>query len=121
MAVAGMLFTLEKALYSIIFQFTTTMILNSVYRAYQQKTLLIITSCPNAIYQLIREKTNHTVTRLTGTGLYNNEERSILYSIVYSNEVTPLINAIRQVDPEAFINVIKTEQINGRFFKRPKD
>jgi len=121
LAVAGMLFTLEKALYSIIFQFTTTMILNSVYRAYQQKTLLIITSCPNAIYQLIREKTNHTVTRLTGTGLYNNEERSILYSIVYSNEVTPLINAIRQVDPEAFINVIKTEQINGRFFKRPKD
>ena len=119
--VAGFLFSLEKALYSIIFQFTTTMVLNTLYRAYQQKTLLIITTCPTEVYNLIREKTNHAATAITGTGMYDLEERQILYSVVYSNEVTPLINAIRSVDPGAFINVIKTEQINGRFFKKPRD
>jgi uncharacterized membrane-anchored protein YitT (DUF2179 family) len=41
--------------------------------------------------------TSHAATRLTGTGLYDKEERSILYSVVYSNEVTPLINATRLV------------------------
>jgi len=121
LAVTGIMFTLEKALYSIIFQFTTTMILNTVYRAYQQKTLLIVTGFPNEIYDLIRDKTNHAATHLTGTGLYNKEERSILYSVVYSNEVTPLINAIRGIDPHAFINIIKTEQINGKFFRKPKE
>ncbi|MDR2480208.1 MAG: YitT family protein [Treponema sp.] len=121
LAVAGYLFSLDKALYSIIFQFTTTMALNFLYRAYQQKTLLIITNKPMEVYAIIREITNHGATSFTGTGLYNMEERKLLYSVVYSNEVTKVVNAIRKAEPNAFINVIKTEQINGRFFKRPMD
>ena len=121
LAVAGYLFTLDKALYSIVFQFTTTVALSSLYRAYQQKTLLIITTMPHEVYALIREKTHHAATSFNGTGLFNMRERSLLYSVVYANEVTALVNAIRKVDADAFINVIKTEQINGRFFRRPKD
>jgi uncharacterized membrane-anchored protein YitT (DUF2179 family) len=49
------------------------------------------------------------------------QERSLLYSVVYSDEVGPLIAAIHGIDPNAFINVIKTEQINGKFFRKPKD
>jgi uncharacterized membrane-anchored protein YitT (DUF2179 family) len=49
------------------------------------------------------------------------EERVMLYSVVYSNEVADLVNGIRKIDEGAFINVIKTEQINGRFFRKPKD
>jgi uncharacterized membrane-anchored protein YitT (DUF2179 family) len=121
LVVAGGLFSLEMALYSIIFQFTTTMVLRSLYRAYQQKTLLIITSHPDEVYATIREKTNHGATSISGKGLYNMQDRCLLYSVVYSNEVTPLINAIQAIDPDAFVNVLKTEQINGRFFKKPKD
>ncbi|MCL2599869.1 MAG: YitT family protein [Treponema sp.] len=121
LAIAGVLFSLEIALYSIIFQFTMTVVLNSLYRAYQQQTMLIVTSHPVEIYELIREKTNHAATSLHGTGLYDKEERSVLYSVVYANEVRPLIRAMRVIDPNAFINVIKTEQINGKFFRKPKD
>jgi uncharacterized membrane-anchored protein YitT (DUF2179 family) len=121
LVVAASLFSLEKALYSIIFQFTTTMILKTLYRAYQQKTLLIITSHPDEVYALIREITNHAATALTGKGLFDRQDRVILYSVVYSDEVTPLINAICGIDPDAFINVLNTEQINGKFFKKPKD
>ena len=121
LAIAGSLFTLEKALYSIIYQFTATMVLNSLYHAYQQKTLLVITTRPDEVYRLIREKTQHGATCFTGIGMYNMEERKLLYSVVYSNEVLPVIKAIHSVDPNAFINVIKTEQINGKFFRKPKD
>lgn len=121
LVIAGYLFSLEKALYSIIFQFTTTLILNSMYKAYQQKTMLVITAHPVEVYTVIREKTQHGATKINGIGMYNMEERSVLYSVVYSNEVAPVITAIRSIDPCAFINVIKTEQLNGRFFKKPKD
>jgi len=121
LAVAGGLFSLEVALYSIVFQFVTTVILNSMYRGYQQQTMFIVTRRHVEVYELIRERTNHAATSLSGKGLFGNEERTVLYSVVYSNEVTPLIRAIRALDPEAFINVIKTEQINGRFFRKPKD
>ena len=121
LAVAGILFTLDKALYSIIFQFTTTMVLNFLYRNYQQNTLLIVTSRPQEVYDIIREKTGHGATNVTGTGMYNNTERALLYSVVCTNEVTQLMSAIRAIDPDAFINIIKTEQVNGRFFTKPKD
>jgi uncharacterized membrane-anchored protein YitT (DUF2179 family) len=121
LAITACLFDLDKALYSIIFQFTSTMVLNSLYRAYHQKTLLIITSRPDEVYQIIRERTHHAVTAISGKGLFNAQERIILYSVVYSNEVTPLIKAIHKIDGDAFINVLKTEHINGRFFKKPMD
>jgi uncharacterized membrane-anchored protein YitT (DUF2179 family) len=92
-----------------------------LYRAYHQKTLLIITSRPDDVYNIIRERTHHAVTAISGKGLFNAQERIILYSVVYSNEVTPLIKAIHKIDGDAFINVLKTEHINGRFFKKPMD
>ncbi|MDR1869272.1 MAG: DUF2179 domain-containing protein, partial [Treponema sp.] len=121
LAITACLFDLDKALYSIIFQFTSTMVLNSLYRAYHQKTLLIITSLPDEVYHLIRERTHHAVTAITGKGLFNSQDRIILYSVVYSDEVTPLIKEIHAIDSDAFINVLKTEHINGRFFKKPMD
>ncbi|MCL1916228.1 MAG: YitT family protein [Desulfovibrionaceae bacterium] len=121
LAAAAVLFTLDKALYSIIFQFTTTMVLQSFYRAYQMKTMLIITEHPKEVYAVIREKTHHGATAITGIGMYNTKERILLYSVVYSDEVAPLIKDIHAIDPGAFINVIKTEQINGRFFRKSRD
>jgi uncharacterized membrane-anchored protein YitT (DUF2179 family) len=121
LALAGWLFSLDKALYSIIFQFTTTMAMSVFYKAYQLKTLLIITNQPQEVFRVISEKTHHGATAFNGTGLYNMEGRTLLYSVVYANEVPDLVNELRKVDPTAFLNVIKTEQLNGRFFRKPKD
>jgi uncharacterized membrane-anchored protein YitT (DUF2179 family) len=121
LALAALLFTLDKALYSIIFQFTTTIALSLLYRGYQQRTLLIITRKPDEIYALIREKTNHAATAFHGLGYYEKTERTMLYSVVAATEVALLVNAIRKADPSAFVNVLKTEQLNGHFYQRPKD
>jgi uncharacterized membrane-anchored protein YitT (DUF2179 family) len=121
LALAAFLFALDKALYSIIFQFTTTAALSSLYRGYQQKTLLIITNKPDEIYAVIREITNHGATSFQGFGYYEKTGRVMLYSVVSATEVTDLVSAIRKIDGAAFINVLKTEQINGRFYQRPKD
>jgi len=121
LAITAVLFDLDKALYSIIFQFTSTMVLNLLYRAYKQKTMFIITSRPDEVYRLIREKTQHAATAIAGKGMFNTQDRIILYSVVYSDEVAPLIKAIQAIDGDAFINVMKTEHINGRFFKKPMD
>ncbi|MDR0707518.1 MAG: YitT family protein [Treponema sp.] len=118
---AASLFSLDKALYSVIFQFATTVALSSFYRGYQQKTLLIITSKPDEIYHLIRDKTRHDATAFKGVGMYRMAEKTLLYSVVAANEDASLTTAIKKVDPDAFINILKTEQIKGRFYKPPKD
>jgi uncharacterized membrane-anchored protein YitT (DUF2179 family) len=121
LAAAGFLFTLDKALYSIIFQFTNTFALSSLYRGYQQRTMLIITGKPDDVYTIIRERTNHGATSFTGFGHYAKKERTMLYSVVSANEAAGLAAAIMAVDPGAFINVLKTEHLNGSFYLRPKD
>jgi uncharacterized membrane-anchored protein YitT (DUF2179 family) len=121
LAVAGILFSLDKALYSIIFQFTTTVALGGLYRNYQQMTLLIITNKPDLVYSVINEKTNHGATRFEGFGSYEKKSRTLLYSVVTASQVKTLIPAIRQIDGEAFINVLKTDQLNGKFYQRPFD
>jgi len=121
LALAGFLFSIDRALYSIIFQFTTTVALTALYKGYQQKTLLIVTNKPDEIYGIIHKMTNHGATSIECFGNYEKTRRVLLYSVVSANETTPLINAIKEIDGAAFINVIKTEQINGRFYTRPKD
>ena len=34
-------------------------------------------------------------------------------------QVDKVISEIKKIDPKAFINVIRTEQLNGMFYKRP--
>jgi uncharacterized membrane-anchored protein YitT (DUF2179 family) len=121
LAVAAYLFSLEQALYSIIFQYTTTMGLGILYKAYKQMTMFIVTSNPDQIYNFIREKTNHGATSFTGKGQYEKSDRVMLYSVISANEVNALVAGIRKIDPGAFVNVVKTEQLGGRFYRRPRD
>jgi len=121
LAVAGFLFGLDKALYSIIFQFTTTAALGALYRNYQQMTLLIITNKPDLIYSVINEKTHHGATCFEGFGSYEKKSRTLLYSVVTASQIKILTHEIRKIDEKAFINVLKTDQLVGQFYQRPFD
>lgn len=116
---AGALFGFDKALYSIIYQYVTTQVIQLLFKRYQKDTLLIITSVPEAVYGRIRQLTRHDATLIEGTGCFEGTTRHILYSVVGREQVDIVIAEIKKIDPEAFINVINTEQINGRFYKKP--
>lgn len=118
---AGILFGWNAALYSIIFQFVSTQALNILYKKYEKTTLLIITDNYEEIYRIIHEKTNHDATVFTGTGCYKNAEHKLLYTVVSAQESGSLEKEIRSADPNAFINVLQSKNILGRFFKRAND
>lgn len=118
---AGLLFGWNAALYSIIFQFVSTQALNVLYKKYEKTTLLIITDNDEEIYKIIHEKTNHDATVFVGTGCFKNVEHKLLYTVVSSQESGSLEKLIRKADPNAFINVIQSKDIVGRFFKRAND
>lgn len=119
--IAGRLFGWDEALYSIIFQFTSTQMLHMLYKRYQKQTLFIITEKPEEVYQEIRDITNHDATLFKGTGCYRKHECNMLYSVVGSDEIHKVVTKIREIDGQAFINIMKTEQITGRFYKKPND
>lgn len=113
--VSGALYGWNIALYSIIFQFTCTQTINLLHRSYKKMTLIVVTDEPDTVAEAINQETHHGATKLAGAGCYHNENRNLVYSVVSHMEVRKLVNRIHEVDQKAFINVVKTEYIMGRF------
>ena len=118
LAIAGLLFGWDVALYSIIFQFTSTQVIHIMHRRYKKNTLFIVTTKPDDVYESIQNLTQHSATSFQGTGCFSCEEVSLLYSVVSEEEAKRVIKKVREVDPHAFINIIKTDYINGRFYHK---
>ncbi len=118
---AGFLFNWDKALYSIVFQFASTMTIRILYRKYQQATLFIVTNKPKEVCEAIYEHSNHGATILKGEGSYEHHERYVVYSIVSSEECSSIVSVVKKIDKEAFVNILKTERVVGRFYQRPTD
>jgi len=121
LAIAGILFGWEKALYSIIFQFVATQVLHGMYKRYQQQTLLIITDYPDEVCEVIRKITNHGATLFKGEGNYEHKERTMVYSVVSADEVNKVVSGVRAADHGVFINSIKTDSVTGTFYRQPND
>lgn len=120
--IAGALFGWEKALYSILFQYATTQVVRMLDPDGRRATLLIVTGRETAggVCAQIQD-TNHTATLIEGVGLYNGEPCVMIYSVVNDGEVRSLARKIRQSDPKAFVNVLRTERVVGKFYRRPRD
>lgn len=118
---AGMLFGWDKALYSIIFQYTSTQVIHVLYKEYKQNTLLIVTQYPDKVADIIYQISNHGATILTGEGSFEHQERKMVYSIVSSAEYKRIIEEVKAIDESAFINVMKTEQVSGHFYLKPHE
>lgn len=119
LAAAGYLFGWDKALYSIIFQFCSTQVVNTVHKRYKQMTVFIVTSNPDIVVEEIQNSTHHGVTRLDGIGTYYGQPRAMLYTVVDSNSVKGLVTRIREIDATSFVNVTKTEYVEGKFYQVP--
>ena len=122
LAVAGVLFGWDKALYSMLFQYATTQVIKMLDPDGRRATLLIITGRETAggVCAQIQD-THHTATLIEGVGLYNGDPCVMIYSVVNDSEVRVLAQKIRQSDPKAFVNVLRTERVVGKFYRRPRD
>ncbi len=122
LTIAGLLFGWERALYSIIFQFASTQVVRLMDPDNKRVTLLIVTekeladAVCNQILQI-----HHTATLLNGTGLYNGSERVMIYTVVRLAESRSLSKRVHEADPNAFINILPTQRIQGNFYRPPKD
>ncbi len=122
LAVAGMLFGWDKALYSIIYQFTSTQVVRMMDPENKRATLFIVTGRESAggVCAQIQD-TRHTATLIEGVGLYNGQPCVMIYSVVSYNQIRALTRKVRQADPNAFVNVLRTDKLMGNFYRSPRD
>ena len=122
LAIAGYLLGWDRALYSIFFQFCTTQMIKLLDPAGKRATLFIVTSKyrADAVCDQI-QTTRHTATLIEGQGLYNGAPCVMIYSVVENSQIRRLVRDVKQADPNAFVNVLRTEKLMGNFYRKPRD
>ena len=118
---AGLLFGWDKALYSIVFQYVSTQTLHTLYRAYQRQTLFIITEKPEEVSQMIYDVCHHGASIMTAEGSHEHRKHHVVYSVIGADDAKRVIVKIKEIDPSAFINSLRTAELSGRFYMKPKD
>lgn len=121
LSVAGFFFGWDKALYSIIFQYVSTQTLHTLYRSYQKQTLFVITKNAQAVCDAIHIACHHGATISDAIGSYTHDNYKMVYSVISGADVKIALQAVKDVDPDAFVNSIHSSEIRGNFYMRPKD
>lgn len=109
-------------LYSWITIFVMGKVIDAVLQGVSyEKTIFIISDQHQAIRDKIIKDLNRGGTYLTGEGMFNGNEKKVIFTVVNRRELAMLEEFINQVDPKAFLTVMDANEILGQGFKSLKD
>lgn len=109
-------------LYSLIVIFITGRVVDIVLQGISyDKTLFIITEKPKELRDKIINDLNRGGTFIKGKGMYSENDRTIVYTVVNRRELAILQDFIHHTDPDAFMSVINANEILGKGFKSLKE
>ena len=117
----GLLYGWESALYSIVYQFCTTQIVNRMHKRYSSQTITIITEHPDEVSNEIFNTIRHGITEIKAVGAYKKTETTMLYTVVNGYQTDDVVNVILKADPKAFINIQDTKLVYGNYYQKPLD
>lgn len=117
---AGVLFGLDKALYSLLMYFITFKIIDLVSEGLEQaKAAMIITEQGSQIAKEIYNKLGRTATLIEGNGLVSGK-KDILYCVLTRMEIPQLRAIVNSKDETAFVTITEVSEIIGEHIKSNK-
>lgn len=115
--VTAILLRPEMAMYAMIYMFIATKIIDLVQEGLNHsKSVLIVTSEPNAIAQDIMEKLDRGVTLFNAVGAYSGELKQVVYCVINRTEISQVKEIIHTKDPRAFLAISDVPEVVGEGF-----
>jgi len=106
---------LEPVLYTLIYMYVTSHMMNLVVTGLsQRKAVIIISPEWKEIARRVLEQVRRGVTILGAHGAFSGQEQQVLYTVITFRELARTKRIIRQVDPGAFVVVTDTLEVMGR-------
>jgi uncharacterized membrane-anchored protein YitT (DUF2179 family) len=114
LAASALFFSLEDALYTLIYLYVSAKIVDLVVTGLsQRKAIFIISPQWEEISRGILSEIHRGVTILRGQGGYSQQEQKILYTVLTFRELATLKLIVRRNDPAAFVVVTDTTEVMG--------
>jgi uncharacterized membrane-anchored protein YitT (DUF2179 family) len=110
-------------IYSILLIFIESKIIDLVVDGMKSyKTMFIVTDELEAVRDYIINDLERGGTLLVGTGLYQGNERKMIYVTLDRADMVKLKSNLHRLDPKAFVNIMESSEILGFGFKAlPKE
>lgn len=113
------LFIPQVAIYSVIYNFFSAMVLDRTHQQNVSVQALIFTKGDeNAMARFIIEQLGRSVTYWNGTGAYTGEGVHVLCVCLSKFEIEELIHTVHTMDPHAFVTTQEGTRIYGNFQRR---
>lgn len=118
-AVCLLLFSPEIAIYSVIYNVMTMMVLDKMHQQNINVQVLIFTRADEKkIAQAIFDEVGRGVTWWEGTGAYTGKDVHVLCVCLSKYEIEELLHVVHTIDPNAFLTTQEGTRIYGNFTKK---
>ncbi|KGX87763.1 YitT family protein [Pontibacillus litoralis] len=114
---AGLIYDWEKALYTIVTLYVSTRVIDAIHTRYEKVTAMIITTRAEELEQAIHSKMVRGITTVPARGAFTKEDKNMLIMVISRYELYDLERIIKEVDPNAFTNLVQTTGVFGLFRK----
>ena len=112
--IAAVMFSLENAMYTLLYMYVSSKILDLVVTGLsQRKAVMIVSPFCHDISQSIINEMNRGVTVIPARGGYSGHQGDALYTVITFRELSHLKKIIKRVDPDAFAVVTDTLEVMG--------
>lgn len=114
---AGILYEPENALYTMLALYVTTAVIDMIHTRHEKVTAMIVTVKADELQHAIHQKMVRGITIIPVKGAYTKEDKNMMYLVITRYELYDLETIIKEVDPNAFTNIVQTVGVFG-FFRR---
>ena len=106
------------ALYSIVYLFTSSTVIDTFNLRHKKVQLQVITS-NESLSKILISNLPHGCTIVDAKGAFKNSDKKILYMDISTSEIKLAVKVIKEVDEEAFISISPIQNIYGKFYIKP--
>lgn len=120
MAMAGVLFGVQLAMFTLISMFVSSALTDKVVAGFNNKKTIILISDKTAdIAEEIIKVVGRGVTFLKGEGAFTHQSKDVLFVVVNLTQIGKIKLITDAIDPLAFMIVLDANEVMGRGFTLP--
>ncbi|GAA0341301.1 YitT family protein [Bacillus carboniphilus] len=115
---AAFVFGLEQAMFSVMTYYIAFKTIDTVVQGLDEtKAVFIVSDHYEEVSEAILSRLGRGTTMLKGRGGFTDNDKEIIYVVVTRLEVTKLKTLVHDIDPQAFLTIMDTQETKGGRFK----
>lgn len=114
---AGFIYGWEKALYTLVQLYVSTRVIDAIHTRHEKLTAMIVTEKAYDLKKAIHAGLSRGITMVPAKGGFTEKEKNMMFIVITRYELFDLQRVIKEVDPQAFTNIVETSGILGFFRK----